>query len=466
MNIVFVAPEVVPFAKIGGLADVCGGLPVALESLGHEVSIIMPYYRMVGEKPVFNEMAHVTTIGRGVKVYFITNKKYFDRPSIYGNSHGDYPDNLERFAFFGHETLKFLKVLGKHVDIIHCHDWPAATVPLILKANYADDPFFAGTRAVMTIHNMAYQGSFPGEEFSKLGVDAKYFNEKQVEFFGKVSLLKTGIVFADHVTTVSPQYAKEILTQEWGCGLEGVLAGKKKHLSGILNGLDYGFWDPEKDGFVEPHYSANDWLAKKMHKSKLQDLAGLPTLSDIPLFGFVGRFFYQKGLDLIESAFEGLMQRPLQMVFLGVGEEKYQKLVQKLARQYPQKVAAFVKYDEPLAHQVYAGADFFLMPSIYEPCGLTQMIALRYGTIPVVSPVGGLLDTVTDITASKKKGNGFLLSSYSVSGLLEAVDRADGIYNQKEKYAELVTHAMACRWTWEDSARKYEEIYKECTHQG
>jgi starch synthase len=227
MNIVFIASEAIPFAKTGGLADVCGSLPVALESLGHEVSVILPYYRMVGEKPEFNEAARIDKLGKNVKVYFLKNRKFFDRPYIYGGSEGDYPDNLDRFSFFCQEVLQFLKELGKPVDIIHCHDWPTGLIPLLLKSKFASDPFFARTKSVMTVHNLAYQGTFPAEEFPKLGVEEQFFNEEQVEFFGKINLLKTGIVFADYVTTVSPQYAKEILTQEWGCGLEGVLLKRR-----------------------------------------------------------------------------------------------------------------------------------------------------------------------------------------------------------------------------------------------
>ncbi len=463
MNIVFIAAEVIPFAKTGGLADVCGTLPIQLEELGHEVAIIMPHYRCVGAKEAFSERADVDTIGQNIRVYFIKNKKFFDRPYIYGENGGDYPDSAERFGFFCQEAMKLLKDIGRPVDIIHCHDWQTGLVPVLLRENYAGDPFFASTRSVFTIHNLAYQGVFPREDFPVLGVEDRLFNEHQMEFYGKINFMKSGIIFSDYVTTVSPQYAREIQTKDWGCGLEGVLQARKGRFMGILNGLDYKLWDPENDVLIDPKYSAKEWLAKKIHKDQLRSVFKLPVYADIPIFGFVGRLFAQKGFDLIESAMEGLMQRPLQMVFLGVGEEKYEKLLKKLARKYPQKCSVLIRYDEDIAHQVYAGSDFFLMPSVYEPCGLTQMIALRYGTIPVVSAVGGLLDTVTDFSSSKKKGDGFLLSSYSVSGLLEAVDRASGIYSQKEKYADLIRHAMACRWTWETSAKHYIEVYQACS---
>ncbi|MBF0593474.1 MAG: glycogen synthase [Candidatus Omnitrophica bacterium] len=462
MRIVFIASEVVPFAKTGGLADVCGTLPLEIEAAGHEVIIIMPLYKEVGAKPVFNDRACIDTVGKNIKVYFIRNKPYFGRSSIYGENMSDYPDNLERFTFFCREALNLLKEVGLPADIIHCHDWPTAIVPLLLKSSFSQDPFFAATRTVFTIHNLAYQGIFPGEEFGTLGVAAGYFNEDQVEYYGKVNLLKTGIVFSDYVTTVSPQYAKEILTKDWGCGLEGVLQSRRSRLTGILNGLDYHMWDPEHDEYIDPSYSSQDQLARKIHKEKLQKIAGLAVIPDIPVFGFVGRLCYQKGFDLIESAFEELMHRPIQIALLGVGEKKYQNLLKKLSRQNPHQFSVQVKYDEDIAHLVYAGSDFFLMPSVYEPCGLTQMIALRYGAIPLVSGVGGFLDTVVDCSSTKKKGNGFVFSSYSVSGLMEVVDRAVGMYHQKDKFAALIAHAMGCRFTWQGSVKHYLEVYHTC----
>ncbi len=462
MRIVFIASEIVSFAKTGGLADVCGTLPLELEALGHELMIIMPHYRVVGNKAFFNDRASLSTMGRGIKVFFIENKDFFDRPQLYGDSAKDYPDNLDRFTFFCREALQLLKDIGDPVDIIHCHDWQTGLIPVLLKDPLANDPFFIRTKTVFTVHNLAYQGLFSMEAYPKLGVDIKLFNDHQLEFYDKVNLMKAGIVFSDYVTTVSPQYAREIQTKEWGCGLEGVLQTKRSCLAGILNGLDYRIWDPEQDEHIDPPYSSQDRLAKKIHKEKLQKIFGLPQISDIPVFGFVGRLCYQKGIDLIESSIEGLMQRPIQMVFLGVGDDKYQKLLKHLSRRYPHQFSALVKDNEDISHQIYAGADFFLMPSVYEPCGLAQMIALRYGTIPIVSAVGGLIDTVADVSSHRKQGNGFVLSSYSVSGLLEAVDRAVGAYSKKEKFSELIVHAMAYRFTWKESAKHYIEVYEQC----
>jgi starch synthase len=312
----------------------------------------------------------------------------------------------------------------------------------------------------VTIHNFGYQGVFPREGFSHLGVSEGLFNPKVLEFFGKINLLKGGLVYADRITTVSPQYAREIQTKEWGHGLEGVVRENKSRLEGILNGLNYDYWDPATDVLIRPHYSQKDAVVvKAVHKENLQNICHLPVFDDIPVFGFVGRLCYQKGIDLLESAFDNLMQRPIQVAFVGVGEERYQKLLLKFAKKYPQQCGVMIRYDENLAHMVYAGSDFFLMPSVYEPCGLAQMIALRYGTIPVVNGVGGLMDTVTDFS-SKSKGNGFVMDAYSVSGFLETVDRALGVFHQKKKFQDLVTQAMGCRWTWASSTQHYIECYE------
>lgn len=461
MRIVFVAPEVYPFAKTGGLADVCGTLSLELERAGHDVAIIIPAYRCVNGSQPFSDRARVAVIGKNVKVYFLRHQKFYDRPNIYGDEKGDYPDNLERFAFLCHESLLLMKDLGVAVDIIHCHDWQTSLIPVILKEHYKDDPFFQKTRTVVTVHNFGYQGVFPKEGFSRLGVEARLFNPRVLEFYGKINLLKGGLVYADRITTVSPQYAKEIQTREWGHGLEGVVKENRSRLEGILNGLNYDYWDPERDTLISPHYGQKDGPAVKgVHKEKLQNIYHLPVFDDIPVFGLVGRLCYQKGLDLLESSFEGLMQRPVQAVFLGVGDIKYQKLLVKFAKKYPQQCAAMIRYDEDLAHMVYAGADFFMMPSVYEPCGLAQMISLRYGAVPIVNGVGGLMDTVTDFSSHRNKGNGFVMSEYSVSGFLETVDRALGVFHQKKKFRDLVTYAMGCRWTWATSTRHYLDCYE------
>ena len=463
MRIVFVASEVVPFAKTGGLADVCGALPLALECLGHEVSVVMPGYRCVGRAQSFNARANVAVIGRDVRVYFLKQDGFYGRPHLYGDERGDYPDNLGRFVYLCRETFDLLRDIGKPVDIIHSHDWQTGLVPLLLKEQFRHDPFFQHTRSVFTAHNMAYQGIFPRADMPKLGVDPALFAPEALEFYGRINLLKAGLVFADRITTVSPEYAKEIQAKEWGCGLEGVISERKASLDGILNGLDYAHWDPGTDVFLDPPYSVQDLHLKDVHKERLQNVFHLPVFRDIPVFGFVGRLCYQKGFDLLEAAFDGLMQRPLQVVFIGIGEEKYQRLVVKLARKYPHQCASVIRYDEDIAHEVYAGSDLFLMPSVYEPCGLTQMIGLRYGTIPLVNGVGGLKDTVVDYGSARRPGNGFVMDHYSPDGLLEAVDRALGLFHQKARWDELKARAMACRWTWDAAARHYNEVYRKCS---
>ncbi|MFH0753521.1 MAG: glycogen synthase GlgA [Candidatus Omnitrophota bacterium] len=462
MRIVFVAAEVFPFAKTGGLADVCGTLPLELERLGHEVFIIMPGYRGTsGIGKFFNERACVLTIGKNLRVYLLQHPEFFSRTELYGDTLGDYPDNILRFAYFCHGALHLIKDIGKPVDIIHCHDWQTGLIPALLKENYACDPLLERARTVFTVHNLAYQGVFPREDMPKTGLDEKLFNPEAVEFYGKVNFLKTGLVFADRITTVSPQYAKEIQTTAFGCGLDGVMAQNRERLSGILNGLDYELWDPQNDPLIAPQYSSRDSILKKVHKEKLQQVYGLTVDHEIPVFGSVGRLCYQKGLDLLESAFEDLMQRPVQFVLIGVGESKYQRLLLMLAKKYAGKCGVVIRYDESLAHTVYAGADFFLMPSVYEPCGLTQMISQRYGTIPVVSAVGGLVDTVTDFTCNERHGNGFVMPSYSVAGMLDAIDRACAVFQHKEVFHDLVVRVMGARWTWESSAQHYIACYEQ-----
>jgi starch synthase len=462
MKIVFVCSEVFPYAKTGGLADVCAALPAALEKLGHEVVVIMPRYRGIKAERSASSCADMSVMGRHIRVYFIRNREYFERAFLYGGPRGDYPDNLSRFSFFCHEVMKLLKEVAFQPDIIHCHDWQAGLVPVLLKERQLTDPFFQRTRSVFTIHNLAYQGVFPKEDYSKLGLASSLLSEKGCEQDNKINFLKAGIVFSDRITTVSARYAREIQTEEFGCGLENVLKRKRDDLTGILNGLDYDLWDPGKDPYIYPHYDSSDPRAKAQLKEKLQAACRLASVGQVPLFGFIGRLFSQKGLDLIESAFSGLMQRPLQAVFLGVGEERYQKMLLDLARKNRRKCAAVIRYNEELAHLVYAGSDFFLMPSVYEPCGLAQMISWRYGTIPLVSNVGGLADTVVDLSDRKRTPNGIVMSSYSVSGFLEAVDRALGLFHEKDRMQALIAAAMNARLTWDHSAEEYVESYEAC----
>lgn len=462
MKIAFCSSEVVPFAKTGGLADVCGTLPLALEKLEQDVVIFLPAYGAIDAKKFGvqkgKDGVSRAVIGDNIAVYLIEHAGFFHRDGLYGNAAGDYPDNLERFDFFCRRTLEVIKDLNLHVDIVHCHDWQSALIPVYLKEHLRRDPFFPKMKTVLSLHNLAYQGLFPGEEFKKLSLDASLYRTI-FEFYGKVNLLKAGIMESDAVATVSPQYAREIQTEEYGCGLEGALLSRKDSLIGILNGLDYETWNPATDRYIEYNYSPAHCSPKAANKTVLQKKHKLPVRHDIPLFGFVGRLSHQKGIDLIVSVMEDVLALDLQVVFLGVGEEKYQSLLLEWASRYPKQIAVDLQFSEQMAHHVYAGADIFLMPSIYEPCGLSQMISLRYGTIPLVYRTGGLADTVTPFDQG---GNGFVFSEYRGPAYLSAVKQAVSVYRDKERFQKMMAGAFKANFSWEDSARQYVGLYNQC----
>lgn len=445
MKILFLASEVVPFAKTGGLADVAGALPLALEALGQEVIIVMPKYK---------EGAAYSKIGRNIKVYFIENDTYFKRAGLYQDKHGDYPDNLERFSYFSRRALELAKDINYKPDIIHINDWQTAMVAAYLKTLYADDSFLKNTKTILTIHNLGYQGIFDRDEFPKLGLDRKWFNIDGFEFYGRVNLLKAGIIFSDIINTVSPAYAREIQTKEFGFGLEGLLRKKKRHLFGILNGLDYALWNPQTDKFIAQHFSSTQIEGKSRNKEELQRICRLPLDKDIPLVGMVSRLAQQKGLDILCEAVDTFLRLDLQLVLLGVGDLKYHRLLESMAKKYPKQVSVHLEFNEPLAHKIYAGCDMFLMPSRYEPCGLGQMIALRYGAIPVVFKTGGLADTVTE-------ENGFLFTDYTAKALAGVLKKAVNAFKHPNAWLKLVKHAMNCHFSWEDSAKEYLRIYEK-----
>lgn len=462
MKIAFCSTEVVPFAKTGGMADVCGTLPLALEKIGEEVIIIMPRYKGVdlqahGIKKL-NAWAGTATVGTNIKVFFIEHEKFFGRDGVYGDKKGDYKDNLERFQFFCQKIFVLLKELDLKVDVVHCHDWPTALIPVYLKFLHHKDSFFRKTKSVFTVHNLAYQGVFPKPEFHKLGLDPKLFHISALEYYDQVNLLKGGLLFSDMVTTVSPTYAKEIQTPQFGCGLDGVLRSRSQKVAGILNGLDYDLWNPQTDPFVQFHFSAATAVAKKDNKEHLQALLHLPIREEIPLFGFVGRLTHQKGIDLIAAAVPLIADLDWQMVFLGTGEEKYVQILEQLARRYPKKIAVHPNFNEPLAHQIYAGSDIFLMPSVFEPCGLSQMISLRYGTIPLVYRTGGLADTIAPV---KEGGNGFVFAQYTPEALGRAVRQAIQYYHHPKNFAALVKRAFTYDFSWGNSAEQYAAMYRK-----
>ena len=455
LKVLFAASEVVPFAKTGGLADVAGSLPIALEKMGVDVRVSMPKYGCVKAE------GSEAVIGNDVKVYFVENDDYFDRKELYGDKFGDYHDNLERFAFFSRGVLERCKIEGFQPDIIHCNDWQTALVPVYLNTLYKYDPFFAKTKVLCTIHNLAYQGVFSKDEFPKMGLDWVLFTIEFFEFYGKVNLMKAGIVYADAVSTVSPTYAKEILTKEFGCGLEGVLKNREKALYGILNGLDYTAWDPATDKKIFRKYSVQTIDDRHVNKEKLQKEAGLKIDRDIPMIGLISRLADQKGLDLVAKIIDELLNLKVQFILLGTGDNRYHLLFEKMAKVHSKNTSINLRFDATLAQKIYAAADLFLIPSRYEPCGLGQMISFRYGAIPVVRETGGLKDSVKEFSLKTKEGDGFTFSEYRADHLFAAIKRALTLYKNRAVWAELVKKVMTLDFSWEASSKEYIDLYQK-----
>ncbi len=476
LHIVMLSPEIVPFAKTGGLADMVGSLAVQLGRLGQRVSLIMPAYRSVFQTgiPFEDSGIRVSVPMRGrteearvlsavidgkVPVYLIRTDRYFDRDYLYTSPQGDYPDNPERFAFFCRAALE---VLGQIVppDILHAHDWQSALAIAFLKAQPERYPGLASLRTVMTVHNAGYQGLFPLQQWDALGLDWSLFTQEFLEFYGKINFLKAGLVFADALTTVSPTYAQELHTPDHGFGLEGVFEHRAASLVGILNGADYSVWNPATDPFIAGNYTPEDLSGKAACKADLQEVFGLPRQADVPLFGMISRLTPQKGLDLLQSAEAELLRRDLQLVVLGVGDKAYEDYLQSLAERNPARVGVRIAFDEGLAHKIEAGADVFLMPSRYEPSGLNQIYSLKYGTIPLVRAVGGLRDTVEEFDPAAGTGNGFVFEPYDSSSLLAAVDRAMSVFRDRNRWEALMRNAMAADFSWRRSAGQYLDLYK------
>ena len=470
MKVLFCVSEASFFAKTGGLADVAEALPLALEKLGVEVKMVMPKYktsasprRTQSEAEVpftsFRKDIDLVTIGKNIQVYLIKNDAYFNRPGIYGDAHGDYPDNLERFSFFCRRLLDLLKEINWQPQVIHTHDWQTALVAPYLRDLSSKDNFYKKIKTIFTIHNLAYQGVFDKEKYPHLGLDEALFTINGLEFYHKINLLKGGVLFSDLLTTVSPTYAKQIQTKEYGCGLEGVLTQKKNKLFGILNGLDYQTWNPAQDTYLYKQYSALHLEDKYVNKRMLQKESHLPVDDDIALLGMVGRLSQQKGWDLFAESVDSLLQHThIQIVALGEGELRYQKMLQEIARKYPHNVHIQINFDEALARKIYAGADMFLMPSHYEPCGLGQMIALAYGAVPIVFKTGGLADTIS-------KDNGFVFEAYTPKDFVETLTQALSLYQNKSKWRALVKKAFTYNFSWEKSAREYVRLYEKLLHE-
>jgi starch synthase len=477
MKALMVSSEIFPLAKTGGLADAVGALSSALVRLGAEVTMVMPAYQTIleGSFPLEETDMEVvamleerrvggavlkTQVGERLPVYLIRADSYFFREGLYGNSQADYPDNAARFTFFSKAVLNLAEKAGPW-EVIHCHDWQAALIPVLKKLTPDLWPEIRDCKTVLTIHNLAHQGNFPASAWSLLSLDPRYFTAQYLEFYGHINLLKGGMLFADALITVSKKYASEIKTSEYGCGLEGVVCDREKDLYGILNGVDYQEWNPETDPWIKKNYGPGDLGGKKSCKTDLQELCKLPLNSAAPLIGMVSRLVDQKGLDILLEVVEDLLRLDLQLVILGAGDHRYQDLLAQLPLAYPERIAVKIGFDNVLAHKIEAGADLFLMPSKYEPCGLNQIYSLKYGTIPVVRATGGLDDTIEDYNPLAGTGNGFKFTGYSGSSLFEALKRAIAVYCYEKAWCQLVAHAMACDFSWERSATEYLSLYNK-----
>ena len=475
MNIVFVASEGVPFSKTGGLADVVGALPRALASLGHQVSVYLPRYRQtkLSDPAVvvrsvtvpFDDhyrFASVVSGGtqNGVRFYFVEYPEYFDRDALYGTPAGDYPDNAERYALFSRTVLEASKILGVP-HVFHCHDWQSALVPVLLRTVYAEDPAFHETGTVFTIHNMGYQGLFPPDTLPLLMLPWDLFTITKMEFFGQVNFLKGALTYSDYITTVSKKYSQEIQTAEYGFGLEGVLHARASTVTGILNGVDYDEWSPQTDKFAAARFSPTDLSGKAKDKQDLLAAFGVANADPkLPVIGIVSRFAAQKGFDLIAQVADRLAREEMIIVALGAGDKAYEELFQRLNKQFPNKIAVKVAYDNAIAHKIEAGADMFLMPSRYEPCGLNQIYSLKYGTVPIVRATGGLDDTIEPWNARTGKGTGFKFTEYTGEALLATVKQALQAYRDQTSWQVLMRNGMAKDFSWNASAREYGKIYE------
>jgi starch synthase len=474
MHIAFAASECVPFSKTGGLADVVGALPRALAALGHRVSVYLPRYRQTKLTDARTVLRSITVPfddryrfcslvngpnQNGVQFYFVDYPPYFDREGLYGTSAGDYHDNAERFALFCRSVLEASKIIGVP-EIFHCHDWQSALVPVLLRTQYVGDPAFADAATVFTIHNIGYQGLFAPDTLPLLTLPWDLFTISKMEFFGQVNFLKGALVYADFVTTVSRKYSQEIQTTEFGFGLEGVLRNRSTTVAGILNGVDYDEWGPENDKFIAAHYSSQDLTGKRQCKQDLLATFGLSKASpQSPVIGMVSRFAAQKGFDLLAQIMDRLAREEMIIVVLGAGDKAYEEMFARLKKQYPQKIAIKVAYDNALAHKIEAGSDMFLMPSRYEPCGLNQIYSLRYGTVPIVRATGGLDDTIEPWDARTGKGTGFKFTEYSGEVLLLTIKEALRAFRDQASWQMLMRNGMAKDFSWGASAKEYVRVY-------
>ena len=471
-----VTPEAHPFAKTGGLAEVAASLSDALARLGHHVTLVMPRYRGVDTAGTTAKNAAIEVIGRSRDVTFLTrdlkdrvtavfvdSPELFDRDGLYGTDGRDYPDNAQRFAVLARAALEYARIRGSRPSVIHAHDWQTGLVPVYQKMLLSSDPVVGGVPVVFTIHNLAFQGVFPASVVPSVGLPWEVLHVQALEYWGQVSYLKGGVNFSETITTVSPTYAREIVAPDLGFGFEGVLARRADDLVGILNGIDTDRWNPAADPFVSAKYDASSLAGKNAAKQELLEAVGLPAdkpARSRPVVGLISRLTDQKGFDLIASAAADLMAMDATWVMLGSGERRYEELCRELAERNPERVSATIGFDERLAHRIEAGADLFLMPSRFEPCGLNQMYSLRYGTVPLVRATGGLADTVRNFNPQSGTGTGFTFDEYSPQGLLGTLRWALGVFQDRDTWRRIQVAGMQQDNSWDASARRYAEVYE------
>lgn len=477
MRILLASSEVTPFAKTGGLADVAGALPKALAALGHDVRVVMPKYRAVDAgkhhlRPILKSLpipiagdVESAAIWEGalgpVRAYFVEQDAYFDREGLYQIGGRDHGDNAERFAFFSRAVIETALALDFAPAVFHCNDWQTGLVPTYLRTAYPDTPELRGSGVLFTVHNLGYQGLFKPAALAIANLGRELFNPFGIEFYNKVNYLKAGLVWSDLINTVSKQYSREIQTEEFGCGLEGVLRARTHDVHGILNGVDSEEWHPSRDAHTAARFSREDPSGKAVCKADLQRTLGLPERSEVPVLAVISRLAEQKGIDLVAEVLDDILAQEVQFVLLGTGEAALHQAFERLKARHPTRIGLTLGFDVALSHKIEAGADIFLMPSRYEPCGLNQMYSLAYGTIPVVRATGGLDDTIQPFDPSAGTGNGFKFTEATAAALRSAIDEALRIYRQPAQWTRLAQNAMACDFSWDRSAREYEALYQE-----
>ncbi len=479
MRILMITPEATPFAKTGGLGEVLAALPEELVNLGVEVDVLLPKYRGIspetyqientGQAVTLTLNAKEISAGiwqfrkkKGLRYLFLECDEYYDRENLYGTSEGDYEDNAERYVFLTRAGIEMGLEAGIRYDVYQSHDWQASLAPVYLRTLYAGERLLESSASVITIHNLGYQGIFWHLDMPLVGVGWEFFTPKYMEFHGRLNFLKSGIVFAEEVNTVSPGYCKEILTPTFGFGLEGVLQEKGSHLTGIVNGVDYKVWNPATDQRIAAKYSVSDLSGKSACKADLQESAQLPLKPDVPIIGMVSRLSSQKGIDIFEGALGTLLEKDLQFVLLGTGDAKYHEKFEQIAKEVPDKTGIFLTYDDQLAHKIFAGADMLLVPSRYEPCGLNQLYALKYGAVPIVRSTGGLDDTVEEYDPELDSGTGFKFVQQDPPALESTILKAVDLYLSKpEQWRRLMIRGMSRDFSWTRSAKEYIQLYEK-----